>query len=196
MTSPLYHKASYSATHRGLVMQPIPGFGPSQPPNTDDLALLDEWYDDWLAADRSVESAQTYLRFLTHLAKVLAAEDKTLADATQADLKKFLRHIGEDRRAATRTDHTQVIRSCCNWLQDEYDIDSPALKFSSCPSSRSPRCVRSATRISTSCGNCSVLASRRGRIDVTSPSSRPSPPAACESANAWRSRWSTSTWRQ
>jgi len=110
-------------------MQPIPGFDPSQPANPDDLALLDEWYDDWISADRSVESAQTYLRFLTHLAKVLAAEDKTLADATQADLKKFLRHLGEDRKAATRAYHTRVIRSFYNWLADEYDIDSPAQKI-------------------------------------------------------------------
>ena len=90
---------------------------------------MDESYDDWLAADCSVDSAQTYLRFLTHLAKLLAAEDKTLADATQADLKESLRHIGEDRLAATRADPTRVDRSFHGWLEDEYDVPSPAQKI-------------------------------------------------------------------
>lgn len=95
----------------------------------DDLALLDEWFDDWISADCSVGSAQTCPRFLTPLAKLLAAEYTTLADAAQADLKEFLPHIGEDRLAATRAYPTRVIRSFYGWLEDEYDVPSPAQKM-------------------------------------------------------------------
>jgi site-specific recombinase XerD len=84
--------------------------------------LIEDWLDDWISAGRSKTNGESYVRCLTRLSAVLAAEDKTLADATSSDLRAFVREVSDGLKPCSRA---YAIRAVKAFYRLAEDLDLP-----------------------------------------------------------------------